>query len=75
MHTLLIVLEILVCVVLIISVLLQPGKADGFNLISSGSETFLSKNKTKTAESFLARTTVISSVVFGIVTVALTFVR
>ncbi|MFU0825866.1 preprotein translocase subunit SecG [Clostridium sp.] len=75
MHTFLQVLEILVCIALIVVVLKQPGKADGFNLISTGADTFYAKNKTKTYESVLAKLTVILAVAFGAITIALTLIR
>lgn len=69
------VAQIIVSVVLIIVILRQPGKSDGFNLVSSGAETFYSKNKTKTYESFLARLTVILSIIFVLITIFLSLVR
>ncbi|KYH29068.1 MULTISPECIES: preprotein translocase subunit SecG [Clostridium] len=75
MHTFLRVAEILVCIALIIVVLKQPGKADGFNLISTGADTFYSKNKTKTYEAVLAKLTVILAIAFGLITIALTVIR
>lgn len=69
------VVQILVAVALIIVILRQPGKSDGFNLISNGGETFYSKNKTRTYESFLAKATIILAVIFAIVTSALTILR
>jgi preprotein translocase subunit SecG len=69
------IVQILIAVALIVVILRQPGKADGFNLISNGGETFYSKNKTKTYESFLSKTTVILAVAFAIVTSALTILR
>lgn len=75
MHTFLQAAQIIVSIALIVVVLRQPGKADGFNLISSGSDTFYAKNKTKTYESFLARLTVILAIAFGIITIFLTLVR
>ncbi len=54
----------------IISVALQPSKTSGLNnLISGTSETFYSRNKTKTKEAFLARLTIFSAIVFAISTI------
>ncbi|WMJ80640.1 preprotein translocase subunit SecG [Clostridium sp. MB40-C1] len=75
MHTFLTSVQVIVGIALIITVLRQPGKTDGFNLVSSGAETFYSKNKTKTYESVLARTTVILAIIFAIVTMALTLIK
>ncbi|ABK61512.1 MULTISPECIES: preprotein translocase subunit SecG [Clostridium] len=72
MHTFLQIAEIVVGIAIIVVVLKQPAKADGFNLISSGNETFYSKNKTKTYESVLAKTTVILAILFALITIGLT---
>jgi preprotein translocase subunit SecG len=51
----------------IISVALQPSKTSGLNnLISGTSETFYSRNKTKTKEAFLIRLTIFSAIIFAI---------
>lgn len=75
MHTFLVAAQVIVAVALIIIILKQPGKSDGFNLVSSGAETFFSKNKTKTYEAVLAKTTVILGTLFAIITIALTLVK
>lgn len=54
----------------IISVALQPSKTSGLNnLISGTSETFYSRNKTKTKEAFLIRLTIFSAIIFAITTI------
>ena len=75
MRNLLIVLQVIVSIVLIIAVLVQPSKTNGFSLISGSSDTFYAKNKTKTFESTMARLTVICSVLFAIITIALNIVK
>ncbi|MCY6371081.1 preprotein translocase subunit SecG [Clostridium ganghwense] len=75
MHTFLIAVQVIVAIALIITVLKQPGKTDGFNLVSSGNETFFSKNKTKTYESVLAKSTVILSIIFAAVTIVLNLLK
>lgn len=75
MHTFLVAAQIIVSLALIITILKQPGKSDGFNLVSSGAETFFSKNKTKTYESVLAKSTVILAVLFALITIALTLLK
>lgn len=75
MYKFLQIAQIIVSVALIITVLKQPGKADGFNLISSTSETFYAKNKTRTYESFLSRLTVFLSIAFVVITAFLTLLR
>ncbi|AYF53514.1 preprotein translocase subunit SecG [Clostridium botulinum C] len=72
MHTFLQISEIIVGIAIIAVILKQPAKADGFNLVSSGNDTFYSKNKTKTYESVLAKTTVILAIIFVFITIGLT---
>lgn len=74
MRTALIILQVLISIVVIISVLLQPSKTDGFNFAGGGIDTFFAKNKTRTREAVLARITVISAIAFAIVTIALSLV-
>ncbi|MCY6483144.1 preprotein translocase subunit SecG [Clostridium aestuarii] len=75
MYKFLAAVQIITSVMLIITVLKQPGKTDGFNLVSSGSETFFSKNKTKTYESVLARATVVLAVLFTLATMGITLIK
>lgn len=49
----------------IVSIALQQSKSAGLGgLVAGTSETFYSKNKTKTKESFLMKLTIVSSIVF-----------
>lgn len=51
----------------IVSIALQPSKTSGLNnLITGSSETFYSRNKTKTKEAFLAKLTIFSAIIFAI---------
>jgi preprotein translocase subunit SecG len=76
MRTFLLILEILVAIVLAGSVLLQPSKADGLKgFIGGSTETFYSKNKSRTREAMLAKVTVISAIAFALVTIALNIVK
>ena len=50
--------------VLIVTVLLQPGESNGLGAIAGGAETFFGKNKAKTMEGKLALATKISAGVF-----------
>lgn len=60
-------LIILVSLVIIAVVILQPGHRQGINgAISGGAETFLSKNKARDFESFLAKWTKVIAAVFFI---------
>jgi len=76
MHNFLIVLQVLTSIAIIVSVMMQPSKSDGLSgLVGGTSETFFAKNKTKTAESVLARVTVIAAICFAITTVMLNLVK
>lgn len=76
MHNFLIVLQVLTSIVIIVTVMMQPSKSNGLSgLISGSSDTFFAKNKTKTAESVLARITAVSAVIFVIITVMLNLVK
>ena len=50
--------------VLIVTVLLQPGESNGLGAIAGGAETFFGKNKAKTMEGKLALATKISAGAF-----------
>lgn len=76
MHNFLLVLEFIFSITMIVVVLLQPSKADGLKgFITGGSETFFSKNKSRTKEALLSRITVVTAVLFAITTVALNIVK
>ncbi|GAA0114821.1 MULTISPECIES: preprotein translocase subunit SecG [Clostridium] len=65
MKTALTVIQILSAVLLMIVILLQPSKGNGLQgLVTGSSDTFYSKNKTKTKESFLIKLTVFFAIVF-----------
>ena len=65
MKTALTVIQILSAVLLMIVILLQPSKGKGLQgLVTGSSDTFYSKNKTKTKESFLIKLTVFFAIVF-----------
>ena len=67
MRTLLIILQAIVAVVLITVVLAQPSKTNGLSgLVSGGaSDSFYSKNKSRTSEALLSRITIISAIIFA----------
>ena len=58
------VLLVITALVLIATVLLQPGESNGLGAIAGGAETFFGKNKAKTMEGKLALATKLSAVVF-----------
>lgn len=70
-----VVLHIIVCVAIIAIVLLQSGKSAGLSTTLSGStETFLSKNKSKTWDARLAKLTKWVAIGFVVLTLILNFV-
>ena len=58
------VVLVLCALVLIATVLLQPGESNGLGAIAGGAETFFGKNKAKTMEGKLALATKISAALF-----------
>ena len=58
------VLLVITAIVLIATVLLQPGEQSGLGAIAGGAETFFGKNKAKTMEGKLALATKVSAGVF-----------
>lgn len=75
MRNVLIAIEAVLAVVIMVSILLQPSKADALSgFIQGKSETFFSRNKGRTKEALLVKITVISSIAFAICTIALNLV-
>ncbi|MDR1598517.1 MAG: preprotein translocase subunit SecG [Oscillospiraceae bacterium] len=58
------VLLVISSLVVIISVLLQPGETSGLGAIAGGAETFFGKNKAKSYEGKLALATKVAAGVF-----------
>ncbi|MGL5150502.1 MAG: preprotein translocase subunit SecG [Clostridium sp.] len=73
MENVLFATEILFGAMVIISIFLQPSKSDALSGLIQGSknESFYAKNKSRTKEVMIARTTVISMALFAINTIAL----
>ena len=73
----LLVLEIILGLVVIVSILMQPSKSDALSGLVQGSnnETFYSKNKARTKEVMLSRLTVISMLLFAVVTIVLNIIK
>lgn len=64
------ILVILISFVIIAIVLLQPGRRAGINgAISGGADTFLSKNKARTFDAFLARWTKYVAILFFVLAI------
>lgn len=72
----LLVLQVILGIIVIISVLVQPSKADALSGLIQGSktETFYSKNKARTKETMLSRVTVVAVALFAVNTLALTLI-
>lgn len=73
MHTLVLTLLIIVSLSLIVIVLLQSGKSAGLSgAISGGAEQLFGKQKARGMDLILHRTTIVLSVVFFILALAIT---
>ncbi|MCR1897618.1 preprotein translocase subunit SecG [Irregularibacter muris] len=76
MTTILTVLLVLTSLVLIASVLLQPGKSAGLSgSIGGGAESLFGKKRAKSYEGILARITTISAIVFMLSALILTIIE
>ncbi|MBQ2390094.1 MAG: preprotein translocase subunit SecG [Clostridia bacterium] len=63
-------LIIILAIVIIAAILLQEGRRAGINgAISGGADTFLSKNKARSVDAFLARWTKVIAIAFMILVV------
>ncbi|MEG0238240.1 MAG: preprotein translocase subunit SecG [Clostridium sp.] len=76
MKTALFVVEAILGLVIIVSILMQPSKSDALSGLIQGSnnDTFFSRNKSRTREVMLERTTVISMLLFVVNTMALNMI-
>ena len=64
------ILVIIVSLVIIAAVILQQGRRSGINgAISGGADTFLSKNKARTFDAFLARWTKYIAILFFVLAI------
>ena len=74
--TFLFVLEAVLGLIVVISILMQKSKADALSGLIQGSksETFFTKNKSKTKEAMLAKVTIVSMLLFAINTVVLNII-
>ena len=73
MHTLFTVLLIIVAIALIVVVLLQSGKSAGLSgAISGGAEQLFGKQKARGKDLVLHRTTIVLSVAFFVLALAIT---
>ena len=76
MKTFLFVLEAILGLIVVGSILMQKSKADALSglIQGSNSETFFTKNKSKTKEAMLAKVTIVSMLLFAINTIALNLI-
>ena len=64
-----------ICAIFIILVVLfQPGNSSGVSALGGQSETFLSKNKSKTFEHKMKKLTVVASIVFAVLCIGFAIV-
>ena len=76
MRTFLIIVEVILAIIVVVSIMMQPSKADALSgFIQGKGDTFYSKNKGRTKEAMLVRTTVISTILFVLVTIGLNMVK
>ena len=77
MHTGLVIAQIVISIIMVVTIMLQPSKADGLSGFITGgtTETFYSKNKSRTKEAFLVKITVVTAILFAAVTLALNLIK
>lgn len=76
MRTFLVIIQFLVCITLIVSVLLQPGKSAGLSgSIAGGAEQLFGKQKSKGYEALFAKVTTVSAILFMVLSVILVAVK
>ncbi len=64
-----------ICAIFVILVVLfQPGNSSGVGALGGQTETFLSKNKSKTFEHKMKKLTIISGIVFAVLAIAFAIV-
>jgi preprotein translocase subunit SecG len=59
----------IMCLVLILTVIVQPSASNGVNPITGQSETFYGKNKSRTTEGFMRKLTVILAISIAVLAV------
>ncbi|MGB7603966.1 MAG: preprotein translocase subunit SecG [Lutisporaceae bacterium] len=70
------VIQFIVCLVLIASILLQPGKSAGLSgSIAGGAEQLFGKKKSKGYEQLAAKATTVSAIVFMVLSVVLLLIQ
>ncbi|WP_244834893.1 preprotein translocase subunit SecG [Clostridium sp. BJN0001] len=77
LKSILLVIDIILGLIVIVTIFMQPSKADALSgLIQGGSnDTFYSKNKSRTKEVILIRLTSVSMILFAINTTILNLIK
>ena len=77
MQNILMVLEVLLGLGVIITIYMQPSKADALSGLIQGTtnDTFFSKNKSRTKEVVLVRLTILFSVLFAVNTLIINLIK
>ena len=68
------ILLIIVCLIMIVTVLLQSSERSGLGAVSGAAETFFGKNKAKGMEAKLALATKICAIAFVVLAIVMMFV-
>ena len=68
------ILLIIVCLIMIVTVLLQSSERSGLGAVSGAAETFFGKNKAKGLEAKLALVTKICAIAFVVLAIVMMFV-
>jgi preprotein translocase subunit SecG len=74
LKTVLIIIDLLVCLALIAIVILQSGKNSGLSALGASSDTYLARNKSKTLDAKLSRSTKWVAGAFVALTLILTLI-
>ena len=76
MRVFIVIVQFVVCITLIVSVLLQPGKSAGLSgSIAGGAEQLFGKQRSKGYEALFAKITTVSAILFMILSVVLVLIR
>ena len=74
MNTILVVVQTILAIVILVSIMMQPSKADALSgLIQGSQDSFFSRNKGRTREAI--KVTIFASVLFAINTLAINLVK
>ncbi|MBV7273175.1 preprotein translocase subunit SecG [Clostridium thailandense] len=77
MRVALTIAQSVIAIILIVVVLLQPSKTNGLSgLVSGGTtESFYSKNKSRTSEAMLSKITIVCAVIFAVLCILQNIVK